>query len=133
MDSPLIIQPTDNTPQVYFDLSQGRIELRGRCFPENPSKFYNPIIDWLKTNIEGDSIEARFEVYLEYYNTGTYIRLLEIFDLLSQKNDQGHQLEVHWYVEEMDEDSIDNAKSFKDVAKLPFKLRTLPTINFGGK
>jgi hypothetical protein len=129
----LIIHATNNTPRVYFDLSQGRIELRGRCFPENPSKFYDPLIAWLNAHITGDSIEARFEVYLEYYNTGTYIRLLEIFDLLSKKNDQGHKLEVHWYVEEEDEDSIDNAKSFMDVAKLPFKLRTLPTINFGGR
>lgn len=129
----LIIQATENTPLVVFDLTKGRLELRGRCFPENPSKFYDPIIEWLNGNIEGQPIEANLEVYLEYYNTGTYIRLLEIFDLLGQKNDMGHQLEVHWYVEESDEDSIENAKSFMDVAKLPFKLRTLPTINFGGK
>ena len=130
---PLIIPSTDNTPQVHFDLSKGRIELRGRCFPENTSEFYDPIIEWLNSNIDGDLIEANFEVYLEYINTGTYIRLLEIFDLLSSKNNQGHQLKVNWYVEEEDEDSIANAQSFKDVANLPFKLCPLATINFDGK
>lgn len=107
--------------------------MRGRCFPENTSKFHDPIIEWLNSNIDGDSIEANFEVYLEYINTGTYIRLLEIFDLLSSKNNQGHQLKVNWYVEEEDEDSIANAESFKDVANLPFKLCPLSTINFDGK
>ena len=129
----LIIQATDNTPRVYFDLSKGRIELRGRCFPENTSKFFDPVFNWLSENLKGDPITARLEVYLEYYNTGTYIRLLELFELLSEQNEKGHDLEVHWYVEEEDEDSIDNARSFMDVVKLPFKLRTLPTIQFGGR
>lgn len=129
----LIIQATDNTPRVYFDLKKGRIELRGRCFPENTSKFFDPVFKWLLENLKAGPITARLEVYLEYYNTGTYIRLLELFELLSDHNRNGHNLEVHWYVEEEDEDSIDNAKSFMDVADLPFKLRTLPTINFGGK
>lgn len=128
----LIIQATENTPRVYFDLNQGRLELRGRCFPDDTSKFFNPVLSWLSEHIGNQSVIARFEVYLEYYNTGTYIRLLELFDLLGDKNTQGHEIEVHWYVQEEDEDSIDNAESFMDVTKVPFKLRTLPTINFDG-
>ena len=107
--------------------------MRGRCFPENTSIFFDPILDWLVENFKHGPVKARLEVYLEYYNTGTYIRLLELFELLSKLNTEGHDLEVHWYVEEEDDDSMENAKSFMDVAKLPFKLRTLPTINFGGK
>ncbi len=109
------------------------MEIRGRCFPEDPSKFFKPLFQWLDTNIDQHVIEVQFEIYLEYYNTGTYIRLMELFDMLAAKNSEGHKLEIHWYVEEDDEDSLDNARSFLDVCKIPFKLRTLPTINFGGK
>lgn len=128
----LIIKATENTPQVVFDVDARRFEIRGRSFPEDTVSFYEDILNWLKDSATDRKLVGAVEIYLEYFNTGTYIRLLEIFNLCADLNNADHDLKVNWFVEENDEDSIDNAKSFLDVVHVPFNLRTLPSISYKG-
>lgn len=127
---PLIIKATDITPQVYFNLNEQRMELRGRCFPTNPAKFFIPLINWMNENLEKEPVNSEVEIKLEHYNTGAYIQLLAVFNLLAEKNSQGHNLKVLWYVETADDEGMDNARSFKDVVDLPFDIKHLPSIDF---
>lgn len=128
----LIIKSTENTPQVLFSPDTKRFEIRGRSFPEDTLSFYEQILDWIRTTSDNTQLVGSLEIYLEYYNTGTYIRLLEIFNLFADLNKKNHDLQVDWFVEEDDEDSIDNAKSLLEVVHVPFNLRTLPSIRFQG-
>lgn len=117
---------------MVFDAEARRFEIRGRSFPEDTLSFYEDLGNWLRDTSTDQNLKGALEIYLEYFNTGTYIRLLELFNLCAELNRSDHSLEVNWFVEENDEDSIDNAKSFLDVVHVPFNLRTLPSISYKG-
>jgi hypothetical protein len=128
----LIIQASENTPRVLFDPGAARYECRGRSFPDDTLSFYEPILTWFGNFAESQNIKGSLDIYFDYYNTGTYIRLMEMFDLLEKLNKKGHDLSIHWYVEEDDEDSMENGKALKEVVNVPFDLRTFPSISFQG-
>ena len=117
---------------MLFSPDKRRFEIRGRSFPEDTLTFYEQILDWFHATSENTQLVGSLEIYLEYYNTGTYIRLLEIFNLFADLNKKNHDLQVDWFVEEDDEDAIDNARSLLEVVHVPFNLRTLPSIRFQG-
>jgi len=45
----LIIQKSEDTPQIEFDLVTGIFSITGRSLPENAIEFYKPILDWTES------------------------------------------------------------------------------------
>ncbi len=119
----LYIEPTPATPEVLFDLELKKFSINGRSMPEDAESFYLPIINWLKENVEHLDIKANLDVKLEYYNTGSFIRLMEIFNTLEVLNERNNEFSVRWLVEKDDLDNINDGESFKDVVKIPFKIQ----------
>ncbi len=119
----LYIEPTPATPEVLFDLELEKFSINGRSMPEDAESFYLPIINWLKENVEHLDIKANLDVKLEYYNTGSFIRLMEIFNTLEVLNERNNEFSVRWLVEKDDLDNINDGESFKDVVKIPFKIQ----------
>ncbi len=119
----LYIEPTPATPEVLFDLELKNFSINGRSMPEDAESFYLPIINWLKANVEHLDIKANLDVKLEYYNTGSFIRLMEIFNTLEVLNERNNEFSVRWLVEKDDLDNINDGESFKDVVKIPFKIQ----------
>ncbi len=118
----LIIEPTRATPLVKFNIDKGTFEISGRSMPENAARFYNPIVKWLEQHVVNQDLEAGFVINLEYFNTGSYIGLMTIFNKLDDLNARGSRFQVKWYHEESDMEAIDDAKSFQSVLKVPFEL-----------
>ena len=90
--------------------------------PENSEKFYVPVIDWLYQNISIHKTTANFDVALDYYNTGSFIRLMGLFNTLHELNEAGNEFRVRWLCEPDDEDNLDDGLSFKEVVKIPFDI-----------
>jgi hypothetical protein len=122
MIEPLHIQPTEISPEIIFDLEQKKFLIKGRSMPENSEKFFNQVINWMNENLQYQFLKANFDVALEYYNTGTFIRLMAIFNLLEELNKKDNQFRVRWIVEADDEDNINDGKSFQEVVKIPFDI-----------
>jgi hypothetical protein len=114
--------PTSITPEILFALEKQFFRISGRSMPEDSDGFYRPVKTWLTTNLEGSKFSGFFDVKLEYYNTGSFIRLMEVFNVLADLNKGGCQISVRWYYEAEDPDSKDDGESFKDVVKLPFEV-----------
>ena len=90
--------------------------------PENAEKFYQPVIAWLNDKLQSNPTTANFDVALDYYNTGSFIRLMGLFNTLHKLNESGNEFRVRWICEADDEDNIDDGKSFKEVVKIPFEI-----------
>ncbi|MFT4545049.1 MAG: hypothetical protein ACI9UR_000048 [Bacteroidia bacterium] len=122
MDTTLYIESTDVSPEIKFDLQQDLFVVKGRSMPENTEGFYQPVIDWLRANAIGLNRACNFDVALDYYNTGSFIRLMAIFNCLDELNKSGSQFTVRWICESDDEDNIEDGISFKQVVKVPFEV-----------
>jgi len=122
MEAILYIEETSVTPEIDFNVTEVRFTIKGRSMPENTEKFYNPIFDWLRVNLHHQFVKANIDVALDYYNTGSFIRLMALFNLLEELNTKDNELRVRWICEAEDEDNIADGQSFKDVVKIPFEI-----------
>lgn len=122
MVEPLHIPPTEISPEVLLDLTEKKFLIQGRSMPENAEKFFGPVVGWMRDNLPFQFLKANFDVNLEYYNTGTFIRLMAIFNLLEELNKKDNQFRVRWIVDAEDEDNINDGKSFQEVVRVPFDI-----------
>ncbi|MBL4587544.1 MAG: DUF1987 domain-containing protein [Flavobacteriales bacterium] len=120
MENQLDIDSTSVTPEIRFNIDAHKFLIKGRSMPEDSEAFYAHLIKWLRTNVGSRKITANMDVVLDYYNTGSFIRLMSLFILLAELNKKGNASSVRWFCDEDDQDNIDSAQSFKDVLNLPF-------------
>jgi len=120
----LIIEKTYSTPYVNFDPESGRMMISGESFPENASRFYTPVLQWIEdyiNNVDGQKVEFNFEI--KYFNSSTSKVFLNIFDLLEEAADEGKDITVNWRCNEENESAIECGEEFKeDLDKLSFNI-----------
>lgn len=118
----LHIERTDVSPEIIFDMEKMIFSISGRSMPENSEGFYEPVLNWIRDNFKDSDAEAVFDINLDYYNTGSFIRLMGLFNLLGDMNAEGKNFSVRWICEAEDEDNIADGESFKEVVKVPFHI-----------
>lgn len=122
MSEKLYIEPTDVTPEINFDAVELKFIVKGRSMPENAEMFYAPVHAWLRDNFQSKQVTSVVDVNLEYYNTGSFIRIMGLFNVLGELNEAGNSFRVRWICEAEDEDSVADGQSFKEVVKVPFDI-----------
>lgn len=123
--SKLTLEPTASTPRVIFDLEQRQFEISGRSMPENSLKFYVQVLEWLQEHLVKVDGLIEVDINLEYYNTGTYVRLMEIFNHLAELKQNGKQVKVIWYYDNDDPDQLDDGKAFEEVVDVEFEFMSV--------
>ncbi len=118
----LIIAKSANTPGITFNPETGIMKIEGRSIPENPGDFFDPLIDWLEEYFSNPIELTRFELNLEYVNSGSSKYLLGIFRILKKKHDEGKNCSINWYYEEDDEAIYSLGEHYKNTIKIPFNL-----------
>jgi hypothetical protein len=109
----LHVEPTPYLPLV--DFSDDKLKLEGRSIPEDATKIYNPLIDYVD---HLSTSQVIFDIKLEYFNTASSKKLLELLKHLDA-NSKVKQIKVIWHFEVGDEDSVETAEIYED-----FLLRT---------
>jgi hypothetical protein len=118
----LIIKKTTNTPGIDFNPESGLMKIEGRSIPENPGDFFDPLIEWLEEYFQNPIEVTRFDMNLEYVNSGSSKYLLGIFRILKKKHDEGRQCLINWYYEEDDEAIFSLGEHYRNTVKIPFNL-----------
>jgi hypothetical protein len=118
----LIIAKSANTPGITFNPETGIMKIEGRSIPENPGDFFDPIIEWLEDYFSKATEVTRFDLNLEYVNSGSSKYLLGIFRILKKKHDEGKNCSINWYYEEDDEAIFSLGEHYKNTIKIPFNL-----------
>jgi Domain of unknown function (DUF1987). len=75
---PLIIQKTDETPEVVFDKARGIFEISGRSLPEDSVEFFEPVFQWLEAYKNNSKPYHRFCIQVGVCQHGLF------------KNDSGY-------------------------------------------
>ncbi len=110
----VLIEKTARTPYVHFDNSAGEMVLSGISIPENASKIYDPLLDWIKEYVKSPQTETNFRLKLDYYNSASLLWLIKIIRALSRIDRDDHILFIHIYVaaEDYDDMEMEEVKHF---------------------
>ena len=125
----LVIEPKFNTPSINFDAGSSYLLMKGRSIPEDPEKFYDPILTWLgeyfKETTDGTVLEFR----LEYVNSGSSKYILELLRRLHKLVKKGKQINIIWCFETDDESIQDLGEHYKHTVDIPMEIREVDEID----
>lgn len=113
----LIIEETKGTPRVRL-YPTGELYIEGRSLPEDPEKFYVPILNWVK---ECRAENVTIDIRLEYMNTSSSKEMHSFFKIIKENPYIKHVM-VNWHFEEGDDDGYDVGKEFEAFARLSFNF-----------
>jgi hypothetical protein len=114
----ITLEPTTYLPGYDFTL-EGKLSLEGRSIPENASKFYDQLIEFVE---QLDTEYVIFDINLDYFNTASSKKIL---DLLKRLDNNPHikRIQVNWHYEEGDESSLETAEIYEECLKrIEFKF-----------
>jgi hypothetical protein len=117
-DKKLIIPKTSQTPEVEFDVENGKMFMKGKIVPENPFDFFdqfNQTFDsCVKTNPEGFEIN----VQLDYFNTVSSKLLSKFF----QKAISNSKPVLNWYYEKDDIELKEAGEDYAQIINYPINI-----------
>lgn len=120
MDS-IKLRETEDTPNVILDSDRGLVYFIGKCFPEDADDFFLPLLRWVRDYSDKKELkEVMFK--LDYFNTASSKKILELFLLLQQLMQKGQRFNVVWYYREDDDDIRDSGRKFSSLTKIPIEI-----------
>ncbi len=125
----LIIEATESSPAVKFDIVSNLFIISGKSRPENTGKFYSPIIDWVtkfeevltsRKNEKTDNATVVLVINMEYFNSISAKYILDIILILKDFVLKGHKIAIEWHYSKSDDDMLDTGKEFSNMVNLTF-------------
>ena len=113
---------TKETPRVHFDGQTGLLEISGASLPENPLRFYGPIMEWLREYIQSPSEHTLLRFEFSYYNTSTSKIVLALLEELEALYKAGKSVGGEWCYPEGDEDMEESGHEYAEESVVPIKL-----------
>ncbi|HDZ41958.1 MAG TPA: DUF1987 domain-containing protein [Bacteroidetes bacterium] len=128
----LHIPETKSAPEIDFNPDDGMLVLKGKSIPENATKIYEPIIEWLKEYILDPPEKTFLHFNLSYFNTASSIWMARMVKVLSKIDDRDKLLTINLYfhVEEYDEMDDDD---LQDSISIVLKVIHDATVSLGIK
>jgi len=115
------IERTNKTP--LFILENGYIRLSGRSIPQNAKQLYKACADWVEQYVKEPAQKTNIDIFFEYIDTSSIRCVLDILSVISKmSHDSGRQVEINWYYEEDDDDSLDLGEYINAHLKVPFNV-----------
>ena len=94
----LIIEQTTKTPQIDLNRLTGDLSFYGRSIPENATKLYEPVLNWVAEYILEANPTTNLRLDLEYFNTASSMYLAKILKVLSRIKVPEYVLIIHLYI-----------------------------------
>lgn len=117
----LFIEGTKKTPQIDFR-TNGHLIFKGRSIPEDPSKFYELLYNWIENYSLNPHTETFVEIELEYFNSGTSKALLHILKLIAELKNKGSNVKFRWIYEAGDEDIHERGEYYSSLLEQEFEF-----------
>ena len=118
----LVYEEEMETPGLILDKENGTLKIWGKSFPEEANKFYEPILNWLDEYIQNPNEHTNFVCKLEYFNSASSTRILEIFYILDKLHKAGYKVSMEWHYLEEDDDMLDSGKEFSEMVEFPIEF-----------
>ena len=116
----LLIDGTEETPQVEFNTETSVYTISGRSLPEDATKFYDQLVYWVKAFSEKPKSEFTLNINLDYFNSSSAKQLVELMILLEALDKKECKVKIIWLYEEEDELMETRGKEIESIIDLPF-------------
>ncbi|UCH14949.1 MAG: DUF1987 domain-containing protein [Bacteroidales bacterium] len=117
----LLIESTKKTPEVSFNVD-GRIKISGRSIPEDATKFYDDLYEWVFYYCQNPPESTTVDIELEYFNSGSSKAILHILRALVDIAKKGHKMTINWYYEEGDDDIMERGEYYESILETKFNF-----------
>ena len=118
----IVIEPTANTPGVYFDDDKSCISIEGRSIPENPAEFYEALANWTSEKLVVPYPEVQLDFRLEYVNSASAKQILNFMRIVREKIYDGCKCRLRWFYEDDDESILELGEHLKNTLGIPIEL-----------
>lgn len=118
---PLIINATEDTPEIIFDPGNNIFKISNVSLPENAIEFYAPVIQWLKRYRDNALPQTTFDFNIEYLNTASSKQIFELIFLIDKINEKSN-VTIRWHYDKIDEDMHALGIRFTHLVKVNFEL-----------
>lgn len=119
-----IIEPTSNTPEVFFSSKSNQLKITGRSICFASEKFWNEIKSTLnKLLIEEDQLNVLLN--FEYINTRNIKDLHSVLKSLSKDKSATEKLRIQWVYDTEDSNTKDLGEMLQVSSGVQFDLVTL--------
>lgn len=118
----LKIDKTKTTPLIDFDAKMHTLLISGDIYPENASKFFVPIIDWLNRYLSSLHSKCIVAFHIQYFNTASSGSISKILESLEKAYKRGKEISIHWYFDSESEDMAEVAEEFREDVTIPFQI-----------
>ena len=116
------LKETKKTPEVKLDSANGIFEFTGVSLPEDPETFYGVILQKLEEYFHYTTKKTTCFFKLYYFNSASNKKIYELLEALKCAIDNGHEIEIKWYIFEEDEEMIEEAKEFAEIVEVPISI-----------
>jgi hypothetical protein len=110
----LIIKETSKTPMISLDHLSGELILSGKSLPENASRIYEPVLNWVNRYIMNAKPVTNLRLKLEYFNTSSSLWISKILKTLTRINNPDYRLLVHIYIPLEEYDDMKSSADMDD-------------------
>ena len=115
------IKAKEDAPYVFMDAEEGFIEIKGKSFPPDVAKFYEPLLNWLEAYKKVGKKNIDINLMMDYFNTSSSKMLLDILYKLEDIDQTGKKVTVNWYYPEDDEEILDLGEEYEGLVELKFR------------
>ena len=120
---PLEIIENHSCPNINFNASEGRIQIRGNSMPENARGFYDPILKWINEYSESPQPKTEVIFQMNLLNTSSTKIFVDIFKLINKIIESGKStVNIIWYYAYGDDDIQEVGVDFKEFTNAEFEL-----------
>lgn len=116
------ITGTDEQPTIILDRISNRFEFTGKSMLEDARAFFKPVMDWLDEYSKDPNERTEVIYKMTYFNTSSSKLILDMMRKFANMYQDGHDIEVHWYYTEDDEDMLEAGEIYAERVKVPMKL-----------
>ncbi|MCK5537324.1 MAG: DUF1987 domain-containing protein [Bacteroidales bacterium] len=117
----LIIESTEETPQVEFNAIESKFIIAQRSLPENAIEFYEPILSWIEEYSKDPNVVTIFEFDFEYFNTASSKQVIKILLLLENLTNNS-EVKIKWHYRDYDEDMLQNGQRYSSLVDIDFEF-----------
>ncbi|MFT7156860.1 MAG: hypothetical protein ACI8Q1_001875 [Parvicella sp.] len=118
----LLIESTDTTPRVDFNLETGVFAIEGKAITNDAESFFNPVLEWLSEYIKRPSELTEVNIKLDYFNISSSKRILFVFYKLNELIEAGKKITVNWFYHIDEDDMYEVGQDFAFMVKIPFEF-----------
>lgn len=119
----LHIEPTDDTPKIYFEPEIELYVIEGKSLPENAIDFYQPVFDWATKFFHSEHAPSSFilNFKLDYFNTASSKQIAKLFRIL-ESSPASENVVIKWYYDKEDTDMLKAGTRYSNLMKLKFEF-----------